>query len=173
MAKYNQRLTEDELILDQYLSRYRIMVRNKHSLERRRDEILKEFESPLSAVNYDGMPRGNSIGSGSAAISYRLDEIDTQITDQAARAAETLIEMIDIIDLLPEHSVERSIIEHKYIDRMRWWQICTEINMSRTPATNHWKKGLNYLLQFEKVAMIIKENSKNKKEYKRVQKGVL
>lgn len=161
MKKYEEQLTEDALLLDQYLLQYRRCINRKHDLERRRREIVKEFDSPLTGVSYDGMPHGNSEGVGCAALSFRLDEIDTRIKDQINKSIKVLTEIMNVIEFLPENSTERAIIERRYIDRLKWWQICKEENLSRTPATNYWRKGLYELLEFKKVQQIVREYEKS------------
>ena len=157
MKKYEEKLSEDALLLDQYLSQYKRCIGKKRDLERRRKEIIKEFDHPLSAISYDGMPRSSGEGVGCAAISFRLDEIDTRISDQMDKAAKVLNEIMEVIDFLQENSIERSIIEYRYIDRLSWDHICIREHISRTPATRHWRKGLYELLEFKKVQKIIRE----------------
>ncbi len=70
IKKTESRLTGEAELLNQYLSQYRYCIGKKKSLERRRTEIIKEFDSPLGAVKMDGMPRGSSNGVGCAAISF-------------------------------------------------------------------------------------------------------
>lgn len=157
MGFTERRLTDEADLLDRYLSQYKYCIGKKKFLESRRAEIIKEFDNPLSAVKLDGMPRGSSIGAGCAAISFRLDEIDSRIKEQMEKTAKTLSDIMNVIDLLPENSLERSIIENKYIDRYKWDRVCRENHISRTPATKRWRKGLYTLLEFEKVQQILKE----------------
>ena len=161
---YEEPLDSETLLLDRYLNQYKRCIRMKRVLERRRDEIIREFDSPLTGVSYDGMPHGSGEGVGCAALSLRLDEINTRIKEQMDKSVKVLAEIMDVIDFLPENTMERAIIEHRYIDRFRWWQICKEENISRTPATNYWKKGLKYLLEFKKVQEILKDYEKSIKE---------
>ena len=164
MKKYKEQLTPDAVLLNQYLSQYKRCIERKKSLEHRRDEIVKEFDSPLKSVSYDGMPHGSSEGVGCAAISYRLDEIDTRIKEQMDKSVKVLAEIMDVIEFLPENSIERSIIEHRYIDRMNWDKICRMEHISRTPGTQHWRKGLYQLLEFKKVQQIIRDYEKQLEE---------
>lgn len=157
MKKYDDKLSKDAELLNQYLDQYRYCIRLKKSLEYRRKEIIKEFEYPLSSVNYDGMPKGNSVGVGCAALAYRLDEIDTKIKEQMNNAAKALSDIMNVIEFLPESTLERSIIEHRYIDRYTWDRICRVEHISRTPANKHWKKGLYQLLEFKRVQQILSE----------------
>lgn len=164
MKKYKEQLTEDAVLLNQYLSQYRHCINRKKALEHRRNEIIREFDNPLSGVSYDGMPRGSGEGVGCAAISFRLDEIDTRIKEQMDKSVKVLAEIMDVIEFLPENSIERSIIEHRYIDRMNWDKICRIENISRTPGTQHWRKGLYELLEFKKVQQIIRDYEKQLEE---------
>lgn len=160
MKKYEEQLSTDAELLNKYLYQYKNCICKKHSLENRRKEIVKEFDNPLSAINYDGMPRGSGEGLGCAALSFRLDEIDTRIREQIDKATKALSDIMDVIEFLPENSTERSILEHKYIDRYSWEQICRVEHMSRTPATRYWRKGLYQLLEFKKVNVILHEYEK-------------
>lgn len=162
MTKWQEKrddpLTEEAEILDEYLNQYRHSMNRKKSLERRRLEIINEFElSPLSSPVMDGMPRSTSTGVGCAALSYRLDEINTKIAEQTSKTTKILLNIMDILDFLPEGSRERAIFEHKYIDRFGWEQICREVIISKSPAIRAWKKGLYTLLTFKKVKQILKE----------------
>lgn len=157
MKKYEEQLSQEAVLLNQYLSQYRRCIERKKTLERRRNDIIQEFENPLSGVSYDGMPHGSGAGVGCAALSFRLDEINTRIKEQMDKSIKILTEIMDIIEFLPENSMERTIIEHRYIDRLSWGQICKIEHISRTPGTRYWRKGLYELLEFKKVQRIVKE----------------
>lgn len=160
MRKYDGQLSTDADILNQYLNQYKNCICKKHSLENRRQEIVKEFDNPLRGIHYDGMPKENGEGIGCAALCFRLDEIDTRIREQIDIATKALSDIMDVIEFLPENSMERSILEHKYIDRYSWAQICQIEHISRTPATRHWRKGLYRLLGFKKVNAILHDYEK-------------
>lgn len=164
MKKHEEQLSPEALLLDRYLGQYKRCIAHKRALERRRDEIIKEFDYPLGAVSYDGMPKGSGGGVGCAAISYRLDEIDTRIREHLEKSVKVLADIMSVIDFLPENSIERSIVEHRYIDRLSWDRICNEVHLSRTPATKHWKRGLYELLEFKKIQQIVTEYDKELKE---------
>ncbi len=157
LNRVEERLTDRAEVLNRYLSQYKHSIGKKKILEVRREEILREFESPLKALNVDGMPKGNGSGVGCAAISYRLDEIDIRIKEQMEKSIKILSDIMDVIDFLPENSLERAIIENRYIDRYSWGRVCRENHISRTSAIRKWKKGLYMLLEFNRVKMIISE----------------
>lgn len=158
---YDEALSPEALLLDQYLFQYRKCLSRKKELEGRRKEIEQEFNHPLKGVSYDGMPHGSGENVGCAALSFRLDEIDTRIKEQMAKAAKVLTEIMDVIDFLPENTIERSVIEQRYIDRKNWIQICRANHISKTPATRYWKKGLYKLLEFKKIQMLMEEYEKS------------
>ncbi len=160
MKKYEEHLTPDAVLLNKYLNQYKHCIGRKKALEHRRNEISREFSNPLSGISYDGMPHGSGEGVGCAAISFRLDEIDTRIKEQIDKSVKLLDEIMDVIGFLPENSIERTIIEHRYIDRMNWDKICRIENISRTPGNRYWRKGLYQLLEFKKVQQIIHDFEK-------------
>lgn len=155
--KYDKRLTKEAEFLNEYLSQYGNCIKRKRILERRKKEILIEFEHPLSGVCLNGMPKGSSSGVGCAAISFMLEDIKIQIDEQTEKATKLLSDTMEIISFLPQNTIERSIVENKYIDRFNWDRVCAVNNISRTPAIRQWKKGLYKLLEVEKVKQILQE----------------
>ena len=151
MEKFKEKLSDEAAALDKYLRMYTRCKNRKHSLERRKDSIMQEFESPLRSVVSDGMPHGSSSGIGCAALSYeKIEEMEKKY-----------VRINDVIEFLPENSTERAILEYKYIDNYSWNKICNLEHMSRTPATQYWRKGLYKLLEFAKVQEIVREYRKS------------
>ncbi len=156
LKRNEERLTDEAKVLDQYLSQYRYCIRKKQILENRQSEIAKEFNNPLLATKISP-PKENKRGQGCAALTFCLDEINTRLQKQMDISAKTLISIMDVIELLPENSLEREIIENKYIDCYRWEKICIENHISKTPAVKNWKKGLYMLLESKKVRNIMSQ----------------
>lgn len=155
-----EQLTEEAMLLNRYLNQYRHCISVKKNLERRMMDIQFEFNHPLSAVKMSGMPHAGSVNTGCAALSYRLDEIETRINAQMEKGAKILADILDVIDFLPENSMERIVIEHKYIDRYSWNKICMLESITKTPAVRYWRKGLYKLLEFKKIQSIVEEYRK-------------
>lgn len=159
---FDARLSDDAARLNLYLYRYKDCFRQKKLLERRQQEIRREF-SAIKPLKFDAMPRGGQAdGDGPAvALMVRLDEIDEKINEQMSRSVKLLSDIMNIIDLLPEDTPEeilsKAIIENRYIDRMGWDRICRENCCSRSKTYRHWRKGLNALLGFRKVRKILKD----------------
>lgn len=150
-------LTKEAEQLNKYLSQYKYCIARKTALENRKSEIIKLFDYPISSVNLDGMPRGSSSALGCAEISLKLDEINCMIEKQMETILKTLKEIISIIEYLPENSMERTIIENRYIDLYDWNLICKKNYICRSSAIRNWKRGLYMILQVKNESM----NAKN------------
>ena len=156
VATYDIELTEKQKLLNDFLWQYSNSIRRKKNLERRRREIIKDFDMPLSGVSINGMPKGGGTPAGCAALSIRLDDIEQRIKEQAEAATKVLSDILDVIELLEDHTPERGIIENRYIDRMKWDAVCRENNFSKTHAIRYWKKGLDELLLKKRTRDIMK-----------------
>lgn len=168
MMDFDGKLSEEADRLNRYLYQYRDCISRKQTLERRKEEFRKEF-TPVKSPKIDGLPRGGTVGEGIAvALVIKLDEIDEKILEQTNHAAKLLSDIINIIDLLPEHTPEdilsKSIIENRYIDRMGWDKVCRENHASRSKVTRYWKRGLYTLTGFKKVKKILKEYEEKEKD---------
>ncbi len=164
MNRGNERLTEEAERLNQYLSQYRYCIEKKRALEKRRLEVVREFEHPLNPRRMDGMPGGSSRQLGCAALPLKLDEIDIRIKAQLEYTKQVLVNIMDVIDFLPKNSMERAIIENRYIDRYNWEKVCLENHISRTPATKKWRNGLYMLLERMEVREILEKYYTEQKE---------
>ena len=70
---------------------------------------------------------------------------------QAAEEEKIALDTQAIIELLPIDSVERTILELRHIDCKPWRDIREAIHYAKTPCFNYYNKGLDALLQKEKV----------------------
>lgn len=150
-------LSEEAKLLMKYLEQYSTCKSRKDRLEARRKTIIREFESPLSGINYDGMPKGNKISVGSASLAYRLDDINTLILQQKEKAAKLLLEVMNVLEFLPVGSLERDVLETRYIDCTKAQDVGKKLHISRSSAYHYTKDGLNKLLTFKKVQKILEE----------------
>lgn len=158
MKRHNEEpLSEEAELLVRYLEQYSNCKDKQKRLEARRRNIIREFNYPLSGVNYDGMPKGSSISVGAAGLAYRLDEIDTRILQQQNRAAKLLLEVMNVLEFLPENELERDVLEARYIDCYTWSKTCAAVHLSRSSAYKYLKDGLNKLLTFKKVQKIVED----------------
>lgn len=150
-------LTPEAELLNNFLNQYKYCIRTKKNLENRRLEITREFNTPLASVKNVVKSDAEKKGEGCATLVFQLDEINEQIKEQIERSVKTLKNIFYIINYLPENTMERAIIENRYIDCYKWEKICQINNISRTPAIKAWKKGLYMLLELKEVKKILKD----------------
>lgn len=148
--------TDDEQLLIDYLNTYRICRGQLMALERRRRDIIADFEfSPFAAVVSDGMPHGNSIGDGAATFALRLDDIDTKIQNQCHRMRMRIESIMELIDQLPEDSEERAVLEQRYLNRETMEHISRNLHMARRTTYRIFRKAIEELLTFQKTFDVI------------------
>lgn len=161
MEKHKERLLPEAVVLDKYLNSYNRCKNRKRALERRKYNLEQEFYSPLHSPVIDGMPKGSGGQNvGCAGLSYELDEINTRIDEKIQELRKEYVKITDILEFLNDGSTERAILEYKYIDGLSWKGICDQEHLSKTPATQYWRKGLYLLLEFAKVQELVREYEK-------------
>lgn len=161
-----KKLSKEAKILDDFLKQYRVSINRKHALEAREREIIREFDMPINASANDGMPRGSGENLGAASLPLQLDEIQTRIKESIKECTKAYLRVNDILSYLGENTTERAILEKKYIDRRSWTEICETEMITKTPAILYWRNGLNILLTFARVQMIVTEHKKIVEERK-------
>ena len=151
-------LSEDAKILAKYLAQYKMCLAREKMLRERLLRVKYDQEHPISGINMDGMPKGNASSDGvPCSLAIRIDEIERRIREQKEATKKTMLDIMDILDFLPENEIERNILESRYIDCSSWTKTCRILCITRTPANEHWKAGLYKLLEFKKVQKILAE----------------
>ena len=117
---------DERRTLKQYLTRYYKAKKRLEALRTREARLRREIQRQ---------------GTGDTS------EIEARIQRQAERSARIVAETLDIIDLLPEDSLERTILEYRHLDCMPWETIQKTVHITRTPCYNHYIKGLDLLLE--------------------------
>lgn len=157
VSSFETKMSAEERNLNKYLYEYVVLIKRKKELEQRKAEIKKEF-SYIKSPNLDSVSSGVIIGeNGAEKLIDKLDEIDGEIKKQIDRAIKKVSEIIKIISFLQIGSIERGILEKKYIDRMTWDEICKKETISKSCAKRHWKKGLDELLKKKEVRDILEK----------------
>lgn len=150
---------KEKELLKEYLSQYYTSRIKRSQLERRLKSIREEMDAPIggygySPVNYGGT---NKTGAGAASFVYRISEIETRIENQKNQIEKALLKVMDIMDFLEESSLERMVLELRFIDCKSWTAIGQEAHLSRSSLFNYLNKGLEKLLGFKKVGQILKD----------------
>lgn len=151
-------LSDDAKLLIRYLEQYKVCRFREKMLEERLSRVKFDQKHPLSGINMDGMPKGSTQGDGvPCSLAIRVDEIERRISEQAEITQKTMLNVMEILDYLPENELERNILEARYIDCYSWNKTCRIVSLTRSPANEHLKAGLYKLLEFKKVQKILED----------------
>ena len=89
-----------------------------------------------------------------AAIRADLGEASTleaRVQAQAKAAERSALEIMDILDLLPEDATERTILELRHLDCKPWREINRTVYLTASPCFEYYNRGLDTLLSMEQV----------------------
>lgn len=92
-----------------------------------------------------------------ASIRYWISEIEDRIMEQKREIDLAIAQVMDILDYLPIHSIERQICELRHIDFKPWGAISAEIPMSRSQVYRRYRIALDALLANQRVQAVMKE----------------
>lgn len=138
--------------------RYRKAKQLIDILVNRRKKIIYEMNNPYVSSDISGLPKSNNICTGAAGYIYRQAEIEERIDDQINTANDILINIMDILALLPLDSDERSVLELKYIDGYSDKEIIKiKYYGNRSTLSYHLTRGLDKLLQVDTVQQVISD----------------
>ena len=82
-------------------------------------------------------------------------EIEAKIKAQKQQAHKSVAQIMEIIELLPQGSTERTVLELRHIDCRTWTQIQRAVYLTSSPCYERYNKGLDMLLVKNKVRKII------------------
>ena len=89
-----------------------------------------------------------------AAIRADLGEasaLEARVQAQAKAAERSALEIMDILDLLPEDATERTILELRHLDCKPWREINRAVYLTASPCFEYYNRGLDTLLSMEQV----------------------
>ena len=150
---------KDGLVLKWMLGQVRRARKRLKQLDNRLMQIYAERNAPIGGVGYDPLPRGNSVGNGSATIVFKCAEVEERIYAQRAEIENAIVRVMDILDALPIDSVEREVCELYYLDGKDIPQVEEEACLSRTHCYNKLKSALEYLLVSPRVIEMVEANT--------------
>lgn len=140
-----------------YLQKYYMAKMKRRILERRHDELVQELKAPTKGSRYNTMPRNKTAPDGGHAVSVvcRLDEVEQRIEDQRQAMSRTMVEVMDMVDLLPQESHERTVVELRHIDCLAWEQIGRTIHMSRSRVNDYYRKALEMIMANDRAKGLV------------------
>lgn len=125
MAKAERTKTAERRILKKYLTRFFRAKEKQRTLQQRAASLRAEL--------------------GEAS------EAEARVMAQAQAAERNALEIMDILDLLPEDSTERTILELRHLDCKPWREINRAVYLTASPCYEYYNRGLDTLLSMDKV----------------------
>ena len=150
-------MESDIEILKWILEKYNREKARKKRLDARRERLVEEHNNPIHGTQYSPLPRSNKVGDGAAGILFRIAEVEDRIVEQQAAVEKAVIQVMDILDYLPEASTERDIFELRYEDSLEWEDISKEVHLSRSQCHRRHRAALESMLQNKRITKIIEE----------------
>lgn len=86
---------------------------------------------------------------------HKCADIEARIKAQKQQAQKSVTQIMEIIELLPQGSAERTIMELRHIDCKTWTQIQRAVYLTSSPCYERYNRGLDILLTHKKVRKII------------------
>lgn len=141
--------------------------KRKKQLDERLVRIAEERDAPIGGVGYRPLPRSSSgEGNGAASIILKMSDIEERIYTQKEEVEKAIVRVMDILDYLPQDSLEREICELRHIDMKPWKDIQESIPMSRSQCSKRYNKAIEMLLNKGRIERMIEENEEAYTDWK-------
>lgn len=135
--------------------------KRKKQLDERLVRIVREMDAAIGGVGYKQLPRSSSgEGNGAASIILKISDIEERIYTQKEEVEKAIVRVMDILEYLPQNSLEREICELRHIDMKPWKDIQECIPMSRSQCNKRYNKAIEILMNKGRIERMIEENEK-------------
>lgn len=104
------------------------------------------------------MPRSAGVGDGAASILFKLSEIEERIFEQRDEIDKSIVQVMDIIDFIPQGEIARRIFELRHLDGLNMGETADAIPMSKSRCYDIYNETIDKLLDFPKIALMVEEN---------------
>lgn len=143
----------------EYLQQYHDAKMKKQILEERHRTLSADLRDPGVGSAYRTMTKAKKQAREGGAVSlvYRISEVEDRIDQQREAMAKAVLHVMDMIDLLPQNSMERTVVEMRHIDCKPWDKIAREIYMSRSAVFNYYNAALDKLLEFKRTRKLLED----------------
>ena len=138
-----------------YLQQYHAAKQKRRILEERRRTLSADLRGP-STPAYRAMPSSRPVHpDGAGAVVFQIAEVEERIEAQQVEMAKAVQNVMDLIDLLPVGSTERTVVEMRHIDCKPWEQIARAVYMSRSAIFNYYNAALDMLARNEQSGKLL------------------
>lgn len=110
------------------LKRYLPLKKEAEELRLQAEELEEDIKN-LKAVVVDGMPKGGVVNDSIGNMVAKVEELRNKYLDKYDMALCELYKIERFIDSLDDIT-ERRLIRKRYIQGMRWEDICVDMNYS-------------------------------------------
>lgn len=131
---------------------------HKRELTERLERINEDRLNPIKAVNYDLMPRSSGTGDGALGFLLKLEDIEERIYEQRSEIENSIVQVMDIIDFIPQHETARRIFELRHLDCLNFQEVADAIPMSKSRTYEIYNETIDRLLGFERITQMCKES---------------
>ena len=140
----------------EYLQQYHIARKKKRILEERHRVLADELRVPAPGSAYKTMPTSHPAKTdGAVSIVFRVAEVEERIEDQREEMAKAVLCVMDLIDLLPPNSMERTVVEMRHIDCKKWERIALDVHMSRSRIIDYYNAALDTMMTYKRTGKIV------------------
>ena len=141
----------------EYLQQFHMERERKRILERRHDNLVRELKAPTLGSAYRTMPirRTQANSDGAVSVVFRIAEVEDRIDEQREAMERTVLQVMDLIDLLPQNSMERTVVELRHIDCKKWERICQEVHMSRSRVNDYYNAALEIIMENKRARRLV------------------
>ena len=154
--------TTDETLgreaVKEYLQQYHTAVGKKRILEERHRVLSSELRAPSTGSAFRLTP------DGSVSVVFRISEVEDRIEEQREEMAKAVLNVMDLIDVLPANSTERTVVEMRHIDCRGWDKIAEALYMSRSNVFNYYNAALDKILENKRNRKLLEEYMARKQQ---------
>ena len=148
----------DRDAVKKYLQQYHTAKNQKRILENRHRELGRELADPTLGSAFKSMPTSKTKKTeGAVSVIYRIAEVETRIEQQRQEVAKAVLHVMDLVDLLLPNSMERQVVELRYIDCKGWDKISGEVHMSRSSVFEHHNAALEKIAGNKRAQKLVAE----------------
>lgn len=161
--------TTDETLgreaVKEYLQQYHTAVGKKRILEERHRVLSSELRAPSTGSAFRLTPPTKPTKTdGSVSVVFRISEVEDRIEEQREEMAKAVLNVMDLIDVLPANSTERTVVEMRHIDCRGWDKIAEALYMSRSNVFNYYNAALDKILENKRNRKLLEEYMARKQQ---------
>ena len=156
MAKKTTERTLRREDVKQFLQQYYVAKQKKKILENRKRVLSEELRAPsIGHPLRDGPAAKGGRTEGAVSVVFRIAEVEERIEEQRADMSKVVLNVMDLLDLLPENSMERTVAELRHIDCMTWEKIADAVYLSRSNVIARYNTALDMLLEYKRTGKLV------------------